>query len=216
MTLPILHTTPFTSGNAVLIALEEAGVPQEVRYVNLRAGEHKQPGFLAVNPKGQVPALVLPDGRVLTEHPALMFWVAQTAPEAGLMPADAAGAAKAMEWACWGGWVLATAIGPCYAPGRFADPTTEATEAAIRARGMAKLRDAVALIEATLADGRAWLLGGERRTIADIAANLVSGSAVAFKLELAPFPRVAAHAARFAELPGVQRARARDRAAAGA
>lgn len=216
MSLPVLFTAPFTSGNAVLIALLEAGIPHEARYVNLRAQEHKQPAFLAINPKGQVPALQLPDGRVLTEHPALMAWAAAEAPDAGLMPTDPAGMAEALQWATWGGWVLATAIGPAYAPARFAEPSTPETEAAIRARGLAKLAEAVALIERTLADGREWLLGGPRRSIADIAANMVSGAATAFKLDMAPWPRVGALAARFAELPGVQEARARDRAAASA
>jgi glutathione S-transferase len=214
MSLPVLFTAPFTSGNAVLIALLEAGIPHEARYVNLRAGEHKRPEFLAINPKGQVPALRLPDGRVLTEHPALMAWTAAAAPESGLMPADPAGMAEALQWATWGGWVLATAIGPAYAPARFADPATPETEAAIRARAMAKLAEAVALIETTLSDGREWLLGGPRRSIADIAANMVSGAATAFKLDMAPWPRVGALAERFSALPGVKEARARDRAAA--
>jgi glutathione S-transferase len=214
MTLPILHSCPFTSGVTVSIALEEAGIAHETRYVNLRAGEHRQPAFLAMNPKGQVPALVLPDGRVLTEHPALMAWAAMSAPASGLLPADPGGAAEAMQWAAWGAWMLATGIGPAFAPGRFAEPATPEAEAAIRARGMAKLHDAMALAEAAL-EGRDWLVGGGR-TIADISLSMVAGAAMRFGVPAAEFPRVVAHGERFGALPGVQRARARDKAAAGA
>jgi glutathione S-transferase len=214
MSKPVLFTAPFTSGNAVLIALEEAGIPHEVRYVNLRAGEHKQPAFLALNPKGQVPALQLPDGRVLTEHPALMAWAAASAPESGLMPTDPAGMAEALQWASWGGWMLGTAIGPAYAPGRFADPSSPETEAAIRARALQKLAAGLDLVEAAL-EGRDWMLGGPRRSIADIAVQMVAGAGRMFGLSFDGLPRLAAHGERFAALPGVQAARASDKAAAG-
>ena len=210
----VLFTAPFTSGNAVLVALLEAGIPHEVRYVNLRAGEHKQPDFLAVNPKGQVPALRLPDGRVLSEHPALMAWAAAAAPEAGLMPADPAGMAEALQWATWGGWMLGTAIGPAYAPGRFADPTSPETEAAIRARALAKMAAGLALAEAAL-DGRDWMLGGARRTIADISVGMVTGAGRMFGLPFDALPRLSAHAERYGALPGVVAARAQDKAASG-
>lgn len=215
MSLPVLYTAPHTSGHAVLIALLEAGIPHELRYLNLRAGEHKAPEFLALNPKGQVPALRLPEGRVLTEHPALMAWAAATAPAAGLMPPDPAGMAEALQWACWGEWVLATAIGPAYAPARYADPAAEPTLAAIRARALQKLADALALAEAALA-GREWILGGPRRSIADISVQMVAGAGRLFGLSFAGLPNLLAHGDRFAALPGVAAARARDQAAAAA
>jgi glutathione S-transferase len=210
----VLFTAPFTSGNAVLIALLEAGIPHEVRYVNLRAGDHKQPAFLALNPKGQVPALRLPDGRMLTEHPALMAWAAAAAPDSGLMPADPAGMAEALQWATWGGWVLGTAIGPAYAPARYAEPTSPEAEAAIRARAMQKLAAALDLAEAAL-DGRDWMLGGARRSLADISVQMVAGAGRAFGLSFDRLPRLSAHGERFSALPGVQAARASDKAAAG-
>jgi len=214
MSLPVLFTTPFTSGNAVLIALLEAGIAHEVRYVNLRAGEQRQPAFLAVNPKGQVPALRLPDGRVLTEHPALMAWAAASAPGSGLMPTDPAGMAEALQWAAWGGWVLGTAISPAYGAARYAEPSTPETEAAIRTRALAKLAAALALADAAL-DGRDWMLGGARRTIADISVAMVAGAGRMFGLPFEALPRLTAHAERFGALPGVLAARAQDKAAAG-
>ncbi len=58
------------------MVLEEAGLPYELRIVDIRAGEHRTPEFLAVNPAGYVPALVTPEGEVLHEAAAIMLYLA--------------------------------------------------------------------------------------------------------------------------------------------
>ena len=72
---------------ASLIALEEAGAAYELHVVSTRAGDQRKPEYLAINPKGRVPALVTGHG-VLTETPAILAYVAQAYPAAGLAPAD--------------------------------------------------------------------------------------------------------------------------------
>ena len=69
------------------IALEEAGADYEAVRINVREGAQKTPEYLAINPKGRIPALVTDQG-VLTETPAILAWVAQTHPQAGLAPTD--------------------------------------------------------------------------------------------------------------------------------
>lgn len=69
------------------IALEEAGASYEAVRTNLRAGEQLKPEYLAINPKGRVPALVTDQG-VLTENVAILAWVAQAFPQAKLAPTD--------------------------------------------------------------------------------------------------------------------------------
>src|SRR6185312_12997439 len=83
------------------ITLEEAGAKFEAVRVDLRAGEQKKPEYLAINPKGKVPALVV-DAGVITENPAIMSYVADTHPQAKLLaaPGDFA-RAKAQEWLAW-------------------------------------------------------------------------------------------------------------------
>jgi glutathione S-transferase len=72
------------------IALEEAGADYEAVRLNVREGAQKTPEYLAINPKGRIPALVTDRG-VLTETPAILAWVAQTHAQAGLAPTDAWG-----------------------------------------------------------------------------------------------------------------------------
>jgi glutathione S-transferase len=72
---------------APLIALEEAGADYELAVISTRDGDQRRPEYLAVNPKGRVPALVTDRG-VLTENPAILTWIAQSYPEARLAPLD--------------------------------------------------------------------------------------------------------------------------------
>lgn len=73
-------------------ALEEVGQPYDVRY--LSQGEQKQPGHRALQPYGQVPTYEC-GGLSLFESGAIVLYLGETQ---GLMPADPAGRAKAMEW----------------------------------------------------------------------------------------------------------------------
>lgn len=69
------------------IALEEAGAAYEAVRTNVRAGEQLKPEYLAINPKGRVPALVTGQG-VLTETVAILSYIAETHPQANLLPVD--------------------------------------------------------------------------------------------------------------------------------
>ncbi len=82
-----LYLAPGTCAMAVRIALVEAGAPHQIKRLDLAAGEQRTPAYLAINPKGRVPALVTERG-VLTETPALLLYVAQRFPDAGLAPLD--------------------------------------------------------------------------------------------------------------------------------
>jgi glutathione S-transferase len=69
------------------IALEEAGAQYETIRVDFRTNEQRKPEYLAINPKGRVPALVTERG-ILTETPAILAFVAQSFPAANLAPLD--------------------------------------------------------------------------------------------------------------------------------
>jgi glutathione S-transferase/GST-like protein len=68
------------------IILEEAAVDYERCAVDLDQGEETEAAFLAINPRGQVPALVLEDGTVLTESAAMLLHIADSHPAAELLP----------------------------------------------------------------------------------------------------------------------------------
>ena len=81
--------TFFRSGTShrVRIALNLKGVPYDAVAVDLRSEQHLLPGFKAVNPQGLVPALVLDDGSVLTQSPAILEWLEERYPQPPLLPA---------------------------------------------------------------------------------------------------------------------------------
>jgi glutathione S-transferase len=82
-----LYYAPGTCALASHIALEEVGAEFETVRIDFRSNGQRKPEYLAINPKGRVPALVTEQG-VLTETPALLVYIAQTFPRAGLAPLD--------------------------------------------------------------------------------------------------------------------------------
>ncbi|MCF3630299.1 glutathione S-transferase family protein [Thalassospiraceae bacterium LMO-SO8] len=86
-----MYYAPDTCALATLIAFKDAGLAAGVDYtlrrVDFSRQEQRAPEYLKVNPKGRVPALVTPRG-ILTETPAMLAFVAQSFPGAGLAPLD--------------------------------------------------------------------------------------------------------------------------------
>jgi glutathione S-transferase len=82
-----LYFAPGASSMAPHIALHEVGAPFESRPISLAKQENRTPAYLALNPQGTVPLLLI-DGRSLTEVAAILFYLARRFPEASLWPAD--------------------------------------------------------------------------------------------------------------------------------
>lgn len=80
-----LFYAPGTCARASHIALEETGQSFEATRLDFGSGQQTQPEYLAVNPKGRVPALITDRG-TLTETPAILAYIAQTYPDANLAP----------------------------------------------------------------------------------------------------------------------------------
>ncbi|AZV21662.1 maleylacetoacetate isomerase [Mesorhizobium sp. M7A.F.Ce.TU.012.03.2.1] len=78
----------------VRIALEMKGLSYDYVPHHLRHGEHLEPAYLAVNPQGLVPALILGDGTLLTQSLAIIEFLDETSPEPPLLPKDPAGRAR--------------------------------------------------------------------------------------------------------------------------
>ncbi len=81
-----LYHAPRTRSSGVLLLLEELGAPYQLEVLNQKAGEHRKPAFLAINPMGKVPALRDATGAVVTEQVAIMLHLADLFPAAGLAP----------------------------------------------------------------------------------------------------------------------------------
>jgi len=92
-----LYYQPGACSLGIHVLLEEIGKPYQAEVVNLREGAQFRPEFTSVNPKSKVPTLQRDDGSVLTEFPAIAFWLARTNPEKKLLPDDPDGQARALE-----------------------------------------------------------------------------------------------------------------------
>jgi glutathione S-transferase len=92
-----LYMTPGSCSTAIHIILEELQEVFEATIVNLPAGDQFKPDYVAMNPKSTIPALRLPDGRVLTEVPVIAWWLGRSRPRAGLWPGDFAAETRAWE-----------------------------------------------------------------------------------------------------------------------
>jgi glutathione S-transferase len=93
-----LYMSPGSSSMAPHIAMHEIGVPFEAKWLSFGGKEQHTPEYLALNPEGKVPALIV-DGRVLTEVAAVLYYLARTYPAAGLWPAgDIEVEAQVLSW----------------------------------------------------------------------------------------------------------------------
>src|SRR5207344_3312101 len=93
-----LYFPPGSSSMAAHIALHAGGVPFEPRPLSFARMEQRSPKFLAINPEGKVPTLLI-DGRPLTEVAAILFYLAKRFPEAGLLPhGDLEAEAQVISW----------------------------------------------------------------------------------------------------------------------
>ncbi len=197
-----------TCALACAIALEEANADHEIVRVDFQAGGQRQPDYLAINPRGRVPALATPDG-VLTETPAILGWIAQRFPLAALAPVDPWHFAKAQEFNSY----LCATVHVAHAHGRrgyrWADE--QAAIDAMRAKVAANMTDCCEMIEQSLFKGP-WVLG-ERYSICDAYLFTISGWLEHDGVDLAGFPTLDAHYRRVAARPAVARVNDRLRQA---
>ena len=197
-----LYTAPGTCALATHIALHEAGAAFDVVTLDFATQQHHSMQFLALNPKGRVPALRMPEG-VLTETPALLLFIAQRFPQARLAPLDDAFAlARLQEFNSY----LASTVHVAHAHkrrgARWADDA--AAQDAMRAKVPQNMTACAALLESQLSPGP-WVLG-ENYSIADGYLFTLTGWLEADGVDLTLFPRLTAHHARVAERPATKRA----------
>jgi glutathione S-transferase len=92
-----LYYSPNACSMAIHVILEEIGEPYELGLVKFAEGAQYQPEYLAISPKSKVPALQRDDGSVLTELPAIAWYLARSHPQANLIPAGVEGEARTLE-----------------------------------------------------------------------------------------------------------------------
>lgn len=183
------------------IVLREAGLPFELVNVDLAAKTLADGSdFYAVNPKGQVPALALDEGGILTEGPVIVQYIADMVPEKGLIPpAGTLERYRVLEWLNFVGTELHKTFSPLFRP-----TTPDAYKDIVRQT----LAQKFAVLDKALA-GKSYLTG-ETFTVADAYCFVVLGWAKPMGIDLSAYPNVTAFQARIAERPAVREARAAE------
>ncbi|UGB44281.1 glutathione transferase GstA [Frateuria edaphi] len=177
------------------IVAREAGIDLQLVKVDGKTKRTENgDDFLAINPKGYVPALELDDGQLLTEGPAIVQYLADLKPASGLAPANGTLARYRLQEVL--GYINSE-IHKSYSP-LFKPETPEAT----RQERKDYLRKRYALIESALAT-HPWLLG-DRFTAADAYLFTVTNWAKHVDLDLSDFPAIQAFQHRMLERPAVQ------------
>lgn len=190
------------------IALAESGAPYETVRIDARVGDQLKPEYLAINPKGRVPALVTERG-VLTETVAILAFVAQAFPQARLAPLDDPHAfAQAQSFNAY----LATTVHVAHAHGRRAARWADDEQAhvAMRAKVTSNMADCFALIEAKLLHGP-WVMG-DTYSVCDGYLYTISGWLADDGVDVARFPKVRDHMARMEQRPGLSKVFAEEAA----
>jgi glutathione S-transferase len=203
-----LYHTPAACSRVTMNALEEIGLDFADHALSLVANQQKSPEYLAVNPKGKVPALNI-DGRLLTENAAILYYLHRRHPEAALLPVEgeAIGVNEGLEDLVWCSATLHPIMRQVRAPQRY---TAENLDA-VRASGEVAITPILAGIAERLSGGRWWY--GDRWSIVDVYLYWIYSTLAGAGFDLSPWPALADHATRVRARPSFVRALAREQAA---
>jgi glutathione S-transferase len=190
-----LYYSPGACSLSPHIVATEAGIPIELEKVDL--AKHQTASgkdFMAINPKGYVPTLQLDDGSVLTEGPAIVQYLADQKPASGLAPANGTpDRYRVQEWLNFIGTELHKNFGPLFNP---------ATPDAVKESSKANIAKRLAYLNDQLAN-RQYLMGNNF-TVADAYAFTIVNWTNFVKIDLKPYPNVAAYMGRVGARPKVQ------------
>lgn len=200
-----LFQSPGSCSLASLIALEESGIEFQVRRISTKDGDQRSADYLAINPKGRVPALVTDEG-VLTETPAILVYVAQIS-KTPLAPLDNPFRFAKMQAA---NAFFSSTVHVNHAHGPRASRWSDDADAAatMKAKVPQTMTEAFSMVEKHLLEGP-WVLG-EEYSVADPYLFTMFRWAEGDAVDVQQFPKLLAHRAAMMERPGVQQALSRE------
>ncbi|MBS0847467.1 glutathione transferase GstA [Citrobacter sp. JGM124] len=196
-----LYIKPGACSLSPHIILRESGLDFSTVQVDLatKRTEHNE-DYLAINPKGQVPALLLDDGELLTEGAVIVQFLADKVPDRQLLaPLGSLTRYHTLEWLNY----IATELHKGFSP-LFKPDTPEENKTATREQ----LAQKFAYID-TVLEGKQWLMG-QRFSVADAYLFTVARWAYALGLNIEHLPHLAAFMGRMKERPAVAAALAAE------
>lgn len=203
-----LYYAPKTCALASHIALIEAGAPYQLERVNFAEGAQRKPEYLALNPKGRVPALATERG-TLSEGPAILAFIAQSFPAARLAPLDDPFAFAQMQ--SFNSYLCSTvhvAHAHRFRGSRWADDP--AAHLSMQQKVASNMLECFQLIEASMFQGP-WVMG-EAYSVADAYLYTLASWLPGDGVDMAALPKTQAHTQRMEQRPAVQRALAEQAA----
>jgi glutathione S-transferase len=201
-----LYYAPNTCALASHIALEEAGAKYETVRLSFKTDDQRKPDYLRINPKARVPSLVIDQG-VITETPAILFYIAQTHPSARLAPVDDPYALARVQ--AFNSYLCSTvhvAHAHRMRGARWADDA-EAHEA-MKKKVPQSVGECFALIEREMFKGP-WVMGNDY-TICDPYLFTLSQWLDADGVDINKTPQIADHFKRMSERAAVRKAIAEE------
>lgn len=174
-------------------------LPFEAYIVNLLAGDHFLPGYVAINPKSTIPTLVRGDGTALTEVPVIAYWLGRTYPRAKLWPEEIEAETRALETMAYvAGTIHGQGFARIFATGTFARNPSD--HDAVRGLGRDIVTKGFAVLDAVLGTNE-YVAG--RFSVADPILFYVAFWAD--KTDISLPPALARHYRRMLSRPAVQR-----------
>jgi glutathione S-transferase len=186
---------PSGNGYKCRLVLKALGLPYELKQMNIVAGATRTPEYLAINPNGKIPVLVVPDRGAIAESHAIIGYLADGSK---LVPADRFERAQMWQWMAFEQYQLE----PGVATVRFWLRSLKKTPEELGDRYTERFQrgaEALAVLERGLT-GRRWLVG-ESVSLADIALFAYTHVADEAGYRLADFPAISAWIASFKSLP---------------
>lgn len=202
-----LYFSPGSCPRVSMIALEEIGVPFQTHVVAFMAGDHRKPEFLARNPSGKVPVLLV-NGQPIVQTVAILAFLDESFPGAALFPRRTSALARAGFLADLVSF--SADLHPIVTRIAFPQIMIDHAEGAValRAKALEMMAFQLNRFEARL-QNEPWL-AGQQWSVLDAYLHWVWFRITGAGFDAAPFPNISAHYARTLERAAVKRALARE------
>ena len=202
-----LYYAPGTCAMASHIALQESGAAYTTERLDFKTNQQNSPEYLAINPKGRVPALVTDRG-ILTETPAMLAYIAQSFPAAKLAPLDDAFAfAQAQAFNSYLCSTVHVAHAHKMRGARWA--TEESSFADMKSKVAQTMTACFKLIERDMLRGP-WVMG-QQYTVCDPYLYTIGLWLEGDSVDVSTLPKVLEHRRRMSERPAVQKVLAEEK-----